>query len=406
MNAYTTSPDTPADKGRLLIVDDDPIAGGMLGVMLKKHGYEVKHVPSGEACLATMAEFSPEVVLLDIEMPGGIDGYETCQRLRAQFERTNLTVIFLSGHDTLEERLRAYDVGGDDFVAKPFDAEEIRRKIALAVRSRIARKQLIAEKVSLEETADIAMQGYNEMGAVVQFTRGALGCRTLKALAEQIIDSMRILGSICHVQLRGSAAAGIVTLTPDGPASPLEESVIERMSTQDRIFQFKSRMIVNYENVSVLVANMPTDDPALAGRIRDYLAIVAEAAEDAVANISLRADAVERAKELRLLAEIGRNGIEMLQSKQHDQLADTRCAMERMVEVIESLYYQFGLTTNQEEAISETVHAAKDELLALFERYQSNFDQQFTVVLDGLNRASEYQIETEEVVAPITEVWL
>ena len=393
-------------KGRLLIVDDDPVAAGMLGLMLKKHGYQVRHVPSGEDCLAVMAEFSPEVVLLDIEMPGGIDGFETCLRVRKLFDRGNLTIMFLSGHDSLEDRLQAYDAGGDDFVAKPFEAEEIRRKIALAVGARVRRGQLVAEKSDLAETADVAMQSYGEMGAIVKFARGALGCRTLQALADLMVDSMRSNQSEAHVQLRGSAAAGTLSLGPQGLASPLEESVIEHMRGQGRLFQFKSRMIVNYDKVSVLVTNMPTDDEGLAGRVRDYAAMIDEAAEDAVENISLRADAVARAKELQALAESSREGLEKLQAGQRAQQLDTRCELERMAERIETMYYQFGLSDRQEAAISDTVRRTKEEVLRLFEQYGPEFDSQFASILEGLNQACDYEIDMAETAsAPLVELW-
>jgi DNA-binding response OmpR family regulator len=392
--------------GRLLLVDDDPFAANLLGLLFKEHGNDVMEVSSGEACLSVMVDFAPQVVLLDIEMPGGIDGYETCRQIRSRFDRANLTIIFLSGHDTLEDRLRAYDAGGDDFVAKPFVAEELRRKIAIAIGARIHRRSLVDDKIQAEESANVLLQGYDEMGSVLKFVRGALGSRSLTALAELTISSMRITKVRCMVQLRGSAAGGTLTMTQNGLASPLEESVFEHMRAHGRIFQFKTRMIVNYDSVSVLVVDMPAEDEALAGRIRDYAAIIAEAAEDAVANISLRADAVERAKDLRNLAEDGHAGIEQLQSTYRVHQTDTRFELERMVEKIESMYYRFGLSESQEAEISESARFSKDGVLKLFDRYGADFDKQFTIILDGLNRASTYQIDMEEGSAQASEVWV
>ena len=172
-------------RGRLLIVDDEPVVARILDKILRKQGYEARTVDSGDDCLAIMEEFAPGVILLDIEMPDGIDGYETCRRVRSRFDRADLTIIFLSGHDTLEERLQAYDAGGDDFVAKPFDAEELQRKIDLAVDARIARQKLVEEKVSLKETADMAMHGYMRNGFSPEIHPGcarlpdlAIPCRT------------------------------------------------------------------------------------------------------------------------------------------------------------------------------------------------------------------------------------
>ncbi len=407
MNALNEEgPDGVCSKGHLLIVDDDPIAAGMLGVTLEGSGYEVMDVPSGEDCLMAMGEYFPEVVLLDIDMPGGMNGYETCQRIRDRFDRSNLTIIFLSAHDSLEERLHAYDAGGDDFVAKPFNAEEIRRKIVLAVSARLRRAQLVAEKSSLEESADMALQGFNEMGDILKFTRGALSCRSLKALCELMIASMASNQCMCHVQLRGSAAAGTLTMTPSGVASPLEESVIEHMRQHDRIFQFKSRLILNYGDVSLLITNMPMTDDGLAGRLRDYAAMVAEAAGDAVVNISLRADALAWAQELRQLGDSSRERIERLAESYRQQQTSTRLQLEGMAEKVEAMYYQFGLSDRQEAAISETVSSATNEVVELFDRYGEDFDRQFTCILGELDQASAFCIDTEEPdAAPVVELW-
>ena len=399
-------PDKIGTKGHLLIVDDDPVAAGLLGVTLEGSGYAVMDVPSGEDCLMAMGEYAPEVVLLDIDMPGGMNGYETCQRIRDRFDRANLTIIFLSGHDSLEERLHAYDAGGDDFVAKPFNAEEIRRKIILAVNARLQRAQLVAEKSSLEESADMAVQGFNEMGDILKFTRGALACRSLKALCELMIASMGSNQCTCHVQLRGGAAAGTLTMTLAGVASPLEESVIEHMRQHDRIFQFKSRLILNYGDVSLLITNMPMADEGLAGRLRDYAAMVAEAAGDAVVNISLRADALAWAQELRRLGDSSRSRVETLVESYRQQQTSTCIQLEGMVEKVESMYYQFGLSDRQEAAISETVGSATEEVVALFDQYREDFDRQFACILDELNQASAFQIDADEAIsAPVVEIW-
>jgi hypothetical protein len=90
-------------------------------------------------------------------------------------------------------------------------------------------------------------------------------------MAALTIDSMASFGLKCHVQLRTATAT--LTLTPQGPASPLEESVIERSKAMGRIFSFGNRLIVNYDRVSLLVTNMPVADEPLCGRIRDQAAI-------------------------------------------------------------------------------------------------------------------------------------
>ena len=393
-------------KGRLLIVDDDSFTTDMLRGIFEEKGHVVMDVASGEACLAVMDEFSPQIVLLDIDMPDGIDGYETCRRIRSQFDRANLTIIFLSGHDGLDDRLRAFDVGGDDFLAKPVEIDLLCRKITIAVEARLHRHNIFEEKALAEESATTLLQGYDELSAVLKFVRGALACRSLTALAELIVSSMRFNKVECMVQLRGSNAAGTVTMTPHGLASPLEDSVFDHMRTHGRIFQFKTRMIVNYDSVSVLVVNMPVDDEVLSGRIRDYAAILAEAAEDAVANVSLRADAVERAKALKALAESGHAETSKLRSSYQSHQADIRMDLETMVDRVESMYYRFGLSDRQESDVSECIRSSKNEVLTSIDKYGEEFDKRFDAILDGLKHASSYEIAQNEESAQNSEVWV
>ncbi len=157
MNQYTSG------SGHLLIVDDDPATTSMLQRTLKGRDYLVDAVLSGEDCLAKIAAQVPDVILLDIDMAEGMDGFDTCQEIRKRFRDCELTIIFVSGSDSQESRVSAYDCGGDDFVAKPFKMEEVRRKVDLAVSATLRRKQLFAERLALEKQAESARADHHRM---------------------------------------------------------------------------------------------------------------------------------------------------------------------------------------------------------------------------------------------------
>jgi CheY-like chemotaxis protein len=393
-------------SGRILIVDDDPVVAGMLGVSLAGAGYEVVEVNSGEAALGKLTELSsellPDIVFLDIEMGMGIDGFETCRRLRAADATRDLPVIFLSGHDELDDRLRAYDAGGSDFIAKPFVPDEVLRKALVAIRHRRRQETVVAESRSTFDTTMAALTALGESGVTLKFSRGALGCSTLRALAALAIKSLSAFGIDCHVQLRTPSET--LTLTARGPASPLEESVIDRSKEMGRIFSFGNRLIVNYDSISLLVTNMPTADDNLCGRIRDEVAVIAETADLAVANINLRIDAVRRADELRKLADFSRQAIEELRSSHRQLQGATRFEFETMADTIEGMYVHLGLTNRQEFTISDTVRGAVDKVLAMIEG-SSDLDRSFASIVDALSKAGEYTIHQEEE-APLTvELW-
>lgn len=390
--------------GRILIVDDDPVAAGMLGISLATAGHEIVEVNSGEEALARLAEGGdplPDIVFLDIEMGMGIDGYETCRRLKAGDAR-DLPVIFLSGHDELDDRLRAYDAGGDDFMAKPFVPDEVMRKAETAIRHRRRLMATAGESHSSFNAAMTALTSLGESGITLKFSRGALGCRTQTGLAMLTIESMGAFGIECHVQIR--VPGGTLTVTPLGRASPLEESVFEKMRSMGRIFSFKNRMIVNHDNISLLVTNMPVADDDLCGRIRDHAAMIAEAADLAVDNIRLRTETIRRADELRRLADASRAAVEELRGTYRDLQVATRHELESMTHSIEGMYVSLALTDKQEFTISDTVRGAVGRVLTLFER-SSELDRSFAGIVEGLTKASECNVSQEDEAPAMTDLW-
>ena len=406
LDAAAPVTNNPPVSGRILIVDDDPIVAGMLGISLEAAGHEVFEVNSGEEALARLtapgSEALPDIVFLDIEMGMGIDGYETCRRLRAAEATRDVPVIFLSGHDELDDRLHAYDAGGSDFIAKPFVTDEVLRKALLAIGHKRRQDAAMVQNRSTADTTMTTLTALGESGVTLKFSRGALGCSTLRALAALVIKSLSAFGIDCHVQLRTPGET--LTLTPQGAASPLEESVIDRSKEMGRIFSFGNRLIINHDSVSLLVINMPIADDNLCGCIRDEAAMIAETAELAVANINLRTDAVNRANELRNLADFSRQAIEELRSSQRQLQAATRLEFETMANTIEGMYVHLGLTNRQEFTISDTVRGAVDKVLALVEG-NSNLDQSFASIVDALSAVGDYTVEQEEEAPQMVELW-
>ena len=109
---------------KILIIDDVETNIELLTAVLSED-FDVKSVDSGEKGLALIGEFKPDVLLLDIMMPG-INGYEVCQELRKKPEFKNLKIIMMSGHATEKDINKGMEYGAYDYLAKPFDVLELR----------------------------------------------------------------------------------------------------------------------------------------------------------------------------------------------------------------------------------------------------------------------------------------
>ncbi len=121
---------------RVLVVDDEPRIVNFLKITLKASGYEVLAVNSGLEALKQVREYEPDLLLLDVLMPG-MDGFETLRKLRAI---SSVPVIFLSAKETTLDKVKGLELGADDYLSKPFSPDELVARIE-AVRRRQASSQ-------------------------------------------------------------------------------------------------------------------------------------------------------------------------------------------------------------------------------------------------------------------------
>ncbi|MBC8234006.1 SpoIIE family protein phosphatase [bacterium] len=151
-------------KADILIVDDIPANLNVLCQALEPEGYNVIAAPSGEVALKIAAPTPPDLILLDIMMPG-IDGFETCRRLKADAMTAEIPVIFITAKDEMESIVEGFQVGGVDYITKPFGYEEIRARVKthLTIKQlqdslREANQKLEAQREAAEQELQDARQ--------------------------------------------------------------------------------------------------------------------------------------------------------------------------------------------------------------------------------------------------------
>jgi len=113
---------------RILIVDDEPNIVLALELLMKREGYEVLTVDDGPKVFEVLKEFSPDLILLDIMMPK-MDGYEVCQRIRADASLKNISIIMLTAKGREVEKEKGLALGADYYITKPFSTREVIMKV-------------------------------------------------------------------------------------------------------------------------------------------------------------------------------------------------------------------------------------------------------------------------------------
>jgi len=120
---------------RVLIVDDTPANVKLLEDLLAFHGYEIEAASDGEAALAMIRENTPDLVLLDVVMPG-LSGYDVCRAIRADARLAMLPVVMVTALEDREERVKGIEAGADDFLSKPINPPELLARVKSILRIR------------------------------------------------------------------------------------------------------------------------------------------------------------------------------------------------------------------------------------------------------------------------------
>lgn len=263
----------------LLIVDDSKTQLAFYRAMFSGE-YTIQQCESGQEALDIITRTPPDVIMLDIEMPG-MDGYQVCEKLRADGYR--MPVIFVSAKIDMAQRLRAYDAGGNDFISKPVPADELLRKIALLLRQHEETERLRADGAMAMAAAMTVMTTLSEMGVVVDFLRNADKRHNYQDIAHAVGYTLQVYGLHGCMMVHGEQ--GSLQYTTHGPVSPLEDSIISSALLLERIATNGSNTSFNYPNICVVVRDMPQDDEERCGRLRDHLAVIAEAASSQVKSL-------------------------------------------------------------------------------------------------------------------------
>jgi len=369
---------------KVFVVDDDAAARLIVAFELDDPAFQVVEFESARDCLAALDQ-GPDVLLLDVEMPD-MDGIALCRAIR-EAGHTEAQVIFISSHDDLDTRMAAYDAGGNDFMVKPYAPEELKRKVRVAQRALADKAGLSSQASFAQQAAFTAMSSMGEMGAVLEFMRQSFTCPTPEALAQAALQALGQYG------LQGLLAFRVgvreFCYSSQGACTALEGSILGHARTLQRIFQFHDRLAINYPRVTLLVLNLPLSDPDRVGRLRDHLAILAEALEARLAAMAGEAQRLAQAEGIsgavaELTAALGE-----VESRQGAIRLRSLEATNAYLEELEQVFVHLGLSESQEAVLVAMARKAMARIVELLGEDKSLGDRLKAITdrLQGLTGA-------------------
>jgi CheY-like chemotaxis protein len=371
------------ERKRVLIVDDSPVDLQMVMSCIK-NDYQVIAATNGQDALNLLQTSKVEVVLLDVTMPD-MDGYQVCAKIRETNQ--HLQIIFLSANDGLDEILKGYDVGGNDYVTKPFSPEILLSKIAKAAEFVSHYEQLETEKNDASGAFMTAITSMGDLGGVINFLRSSFKVSESEDLAGLLLDAITNYELSGCVQLRSEYSTK--NFSNNNDVSPLETELLTRIANMnERFVENGKRMFINFPKVSVLIKNMPIDDDMKMGRLRDTLAILIEGTNE-------KQMSIEKDQTMIAMLEVSsKTNMSILKETQealtfiktvHEELKHSNLSlMDSTTELIQNTFINLGLTERQEAALSTMLRNSLNEAKCLFDE-SAELEEQIGSILNKLN---------------------
>ncbi len=198
---------------RVLLIDDEPFYFKLLGKALKEAEYELEYAKSANEGISKIAAFNPEMLIIDLKLPE-IDGFQILERLRRDPKYSHIPVIVITGEDELSEKLKAFDLGADDYVVKPFQPEEL-----------VARMGILARRGKAMQMAQ-QMEGSKKSHSTVitiHSLRGGVGC---SSIVVNLGLAFHKLWGKPTLLVDGILTAGQVALMLDGKTGATWENLV------------------------------------------------------------------------------------------------------------------------------------------------------------------------------------
>jgi len=278
----------------ILIVDDMADNRLLLDALLNDK-YTIQLAESGQQCLDMVSEKKPDLILLDLVMPV-MDGFEVCTKLKDNYDTQNIPVIFITSSTCDDEKLKAYELGADDFINKPFNHDELTAKISKTL-SGVARINEAKELANAaQQAALIAMTNSSELGMIIKFMESAGESESFEKLAAQLDEVTQGFGLVCcfHFEF-DDYSLNIGNGCVDGS---LEARMIAEARKVGGIIGHGKRMFFNQKYVSMLVKNMPVDEDDKCGRYKDNLAVLLSSANGIAKTLGVEQSMMQQRRQL------------------------------------------------------------------------------------------------------------
>lgn len=335
-------------KRDILIVDDDKNIRDLISLSLKNK-FNVSQAESGEQALELIKEVTPLVILLDINMDG-MNGKDACKKIREAQSGKESAIVFVSGDSDEEIVLECFDLGADDFIAKPFELANFTKKIEMLARHQSLVWHLKSSETELSTLVDTTFKQAANYGAALNLVKNLNLANDESGLATHIFSYFESFGIVCALNFRAKER-DLYFDARQKYCSPIEQEVFSLTSNKGRLYNFGSRLIVNDKHVSMLIKNVPAPDGDEYGLFIDIVAVLIEALEARYASLLNERKMESVQSTIReLCVDINVTMAELQKSRQQ--------MVENIVTEVGLSFHQLEMTEDQEQFFTQLIEAS------------------------------------------------
>ncbi|MDF1643649.1 MAG: hypothetical protein P1U80_05645 [Pseudomonadales bacterium] len=307
---------------------------------------------------------------------------EFCCALNQHAECEHIPVIVLSvTSPTTEQRLNAYQNGCTEWVSLEYGDDVITSRINKEIFHKIADGQLRNNLKTANQMAFQAMADTSDLGVTVQFLLDSGTASNIDTLGQHFFQAVKHYSLNCSVQIRSQF--GIKDMEANGMARELESKLLGELKDSGRYFDFGGRTICNYENVSVLIKNMPTDDPVRYGTIKDNTFALVQGLNTRVIALDNQRT-IEREKQLLTLLTERMNDTMLSIDNSYQEIMRSICdSVEDMSAKTDDALTYLSLTEEQEKTMEEIASTCLLETNKIFNQ-GLRIDSEFRAVMDSV----------------------
>lgn len=311
-----------------------------------------------QADVATSADDVPRmmagkryrIVVMDLINDSPID-LTSCQTLLQQECMHSVPLVALTTDYSVKDKVKALEIGCDDLIDSKTTPDEVFARITKSIFHQIANSQLNQRLLLATETARTAMVDNSDLGANIQFLLQVQNCDNLDQLGQQFFATIQRYGLSCSLQMRSEM--GKKDMEAHGMAKHLESQLLFQLKDSGRYVDFGPRTIVNYDRVSLLIKNMPVNDPEKYGSIKDNTFCLVQGVNARILALEDRFKLLMEKEALHKLANDVRAVMGSLKIAYQDVMREIAGEVENVAERLEHRLPHLALTEVDEQFIYE-----------------------------------------------------